>query len=218
MDATDLAGGVVTPRSNCRSLPRNRKYCRTRGSFRPLSWRYCCLASSLAPSPRAELAWSPGAACRTRKTSNVMPRIINGNAASLRPSRRNIVTNLFSGWLWCCWLRGLLCGLFGGFRPQSGPRNAKGCLGGASDVDERQAGGGKGLEAVELLLIPGAGELAVEDRVERHFIGDQVHDFADDLLGLVTGRPGEPLFMSSCSLVRSGVVQKARLSIQVAPE
>jgi hypothetical protein len=28
-----------------------------------------------------------------------MPRIINGNAASLRPSKRNIVTNLFSGWL-----------------------------------------------------------------------------------------------------------------------
>src|SRR5690606_3845491 len=52
----------------------------------------------------------------------------------------------------------------------------------AGDVQEGQAGGGDGLEAGQLLVVPGGGKLAVQDRVERHLFGDEVDRLAPQLL------------------------------------
>src|SRR6185312_16213691 len=60
------------------------------------------------------------------------------------------------------------------------------------DPDEGDAGGGQGLEALELVLVPGGGQLAVEDRVQRGLLGHGVDDLAPGCLrrGLVIGLGG----------------------------
>src|SRR5579885_2154051 len=120
-----------------------------------------------------------------------MPRIIKGNAASLRPSRRNIMTNLFSG----CFGAGTQltrsrCRFEPSKRQQmrvSWAAQRVVWLGCAADADEGQSRGGQRLEARQLLFVPGTGELAVEQRVQGKFLGDEVHDLAGDLLR-VSGR------------------------------
>src|SRR5699024_12121654 len=110
-------------------------------------------------------------------TSSVTPRIISGRASGRRPigrtrwDTRSAVTGRWGG-------TGVGVGAGGGGRPR---RGGSGGLGGA-DVDEAEAGQRDRLEVHEGGGIPGGRRVAVEQRVQRHLVGEQVEQLPPGLL------------------------------------
>ena len=90
------SGGVVTPKSKTSTLPIKRKYCTSTGSFKPCCSRYNSFAASLALSPNATEAGSPGVNCKIIKTNALTPSIISGNAIKRRSNRRSTISIFFS--------------------------------------------------------------------------------------------------------------------------
>src|SRR5699024_10613343 len=117
-------------------------------------------------------------------TSRVTPRIIIGSASSRRPiSRTSWDTGSSVAWRWAG-AEGAGVGADGW---ASAPTHRSGGLGGA-DVDEAEPGQRDGLEVHQRRGVPGGRRLAVEQRVQRDLLGEEVEQLAPG--GLLLCRVG----------------------------